>query len=425
MATGDSNKKYFTTFTVVAACAAVLVALLNLTVDPLGVFGIVDLDGFNHRKVMRTRYLRIAKAYAVERIRPQTVILGTSRAEGGLDPANPAFRLRPVYNLALPAATGHEMFRYLQHADSLGSVKQALLAVEFTSFNIYNSASQGDFSEDRLQSAPSGSWLFYRMLRHDLFPLLLALDMTKLSLNTWRGQNQADDCLDNGFRDWNVKLRDLLRAQGIRASFAAKEEELIRDVVNYKKQTRRETSNYTSYIELLDYCYQRGIDLRIVISPNHLRHFLILREMGLWTEFEAWQRQLLMINESRAIKHGRVPFPLWDFSAAGPYTTEVLPPGAGIGEELSYQWEISHYKKELGDQLLARVYGPDNGSGAPSGSGFGVRLTRVDVPNYQERSLAALLKYETDHQGEMRGLREKINKYYSLPESDRSVPVKF
>src|SRR5574340_549039 len=83
----------------------------------------------------------MGKAGAVCRIQPQAVIIGTSRAEVGLDPKHPGFGGVPTYNLALAAMGIGEMDLTLRHAvHASPQLKQAVIALDFLMFNAYREA---------------------------------------------------------------------------------------------------------------------------------------------------------------------------------------------------------------------------------------------------------------------------------------------
>jgi hypothetical protein len=81
-------------------------ALFNLLVDPYGLFRVISLEGFNRIKSQAGQRAETFKRHGAERMRPNALILGNSRAEVGFDPQSPAWpvAVRPVFNLALPGA---------------------------------------------------------------------------------------------------------------------------------------------------------------------------------------------------------------------------------------------------------------------------------------------------------------------------------
>src|SRR4030042_578707 len=62
-----------------------LISGFNWFVNPYGIYDSPGIEGFNKLKPELTTHLRMTKAYAVRRIKPSAICLGTSRAEVGID----------------------------------------------------------------------------------------------------------------------------------------------------------------------------------------------------------------------------------------------------------------------------------------------------------------------------------------------------
>ena len=80
------NRRYVTMFLLAACMAALGTAAVNYLVDPYGLFGVKQIEGFNARKPASAERVRVIKSYLAEQTRPRTVIGGNSRPEMGLDP---------------------------------------------------------------------------------------------------------------------------------------------------------------------------------------------------------------------------------------------------------------------------------------------------------------------------------------------------
>jgi hypothetical protein len=92
------------------------VAVFNLLVDPYGLFRLITIDEFNRIKSQAGHRAEMFKRHSAERVRPNALILGNSRAEVGFDPDSTAWplQMRPVFNLALPGTgpdTALQQFR--------------------------------------------------------------------------------------------------------------------------------------------------------------------------------------------------------------------------------------------------------------------------------------------------------------------------
>ena len=51
-----------------------------------------------------------------------------------------------------------------------------------------------------------------------------------------------------------------------------------------------------------------------------------------------------------------MPFPIWDFSNYNSYNAEPVPEKGDLDTKMQWYWESSHYKKELGNLMLDRIF---------------------------------------------------------------------
>src|SRR5690348_16923855 len=92
---------------VTLTCAAFLLALLCgilRYMDPVYYYGAKDRTWANAVRNGAVHYQEVSKVYSLDWYRPQTLIIGNSRSQTGLDPMHPGFVNQPVYNLAYPGA---------------------------------------------------------------------------------------------------------------------------------------------------------------------------------------------------------------------------------------------------------------------------------------------------------------------------------
>src|SRR5690242_14728849 len=90
-ASPDPAKGFVIAVIVCALLAPLAVPLANLVVDPFNRFGWVSIEGFNAQKPQFAAQERLAKPGVVCRMKPSSVVLGTSRVEVGIDPQHPGW----------------------------------------------------------------------------------------------------------------------------------------------------------------------------------------------------------------------------------------------------------------------------------------------------------------------------------------------
>ncbi len=95
----------------------VTVGLFNIIIDPYDVFNTPSFLGINHSKPRKDNSDRLFKATDIIRIKPVTILIGSSRTKQALDPNHPALKNeQPAYNLSLNGLNIYELRRYIEHA---------------------------------------------------------------------------------------------------------------------------------------------------------------------------------------------------------------------------------------------------------------------------------------------------------------------
>src|SRR6478735_5911651 len=105
---------------------------INLVIDPFGSYKLVELAGVNANKPAIQRRVKLAKAYDLRRVRPEAIVLGTSRSHIGLRMTHPGWEAASDrrYNSAFDGATTKEMYAYLRHAYAVRPVRQVVLGLD-------------------------------------------------------------------------------------------------------------------------------------------------------------------------------------------------------------------------------------------------------------------------------------------------------
>ena len=347
----------------------------NRFMDPFDIFDGPRIEGINANKPHFLSHLRMSKAIAVQRLKPTAIILGTSRAEAGIDPLHPGWSDHPVYNLAISSANIYEIFRYLQHAQAVQPLKQVVLMLDFFMFNAVSQDDKQDFDERRLavdvEGYPQGS-------NYDIFSSIASLDAFRSSIDTFFKQSKTSDYFPNGMSN-NTEIYNVIQWKGgNHYEFIFSENCYLNNLYNNFNFATAKRDLWQVYRQLIAMVYQQKLGLHIVISPSHARQFEAIAVKGLWQTFEQWKLQLVQINEQEAAKSGEELLPIWDFSGYNSYTTEKVPPLGDANTEMQWYWESSHYKKELGDLVLDRVFGHQE-PGRTVHPDFGTLITSENI----------------------------------------------
>lgn len=316
------------------------IGLFNIAVDPYGVINSVTLPRVNHLKPETTTHNRLFKAIDIVRIKPKTILLGTSRVDWSLDPTHPALAInQPVYNLGLPASGMYELRRYFQHAlANQPNLKQVIISLELLPFNELGRESAPDFTETRLEKT--------NLTPQDIVGVAFSLNALHSSIKTVTSNVNdvsSTDYYQNGMRVRLPKQKAFYTQLGGIAKYTT-----------FRLSNKRLADLKT----IINICQQRGIEVKVFITPSHATYFEEIYVAGLWPVWENWKREVVKIT------------PVWDFSGYNSINTEP------VSNQMENYLDSFHYSKEVGNLVLNRIldYHEEN---IPAD--FGVRITSDNI----------------------------------------------
>jgi tetratricopeptide (TPR) repeat protein len=410
-----SIKGFLAAFLGLILSAFLAMAAVSVVVDPYWRFDLVNVEGFNAQRLLANS--RIAKPGVLCRLNPTQVILGTSRAEVGLDPTHPAFSdiPGPVYNAALAGSGLHEIgttFRHAVHASP--NLQRVLVGLDFLMFNAHRElAAYGtevvDYDEERLLRSPWDSC--WRNLFHDYHDLL-GLGGVRNSVRSIRDQIDEVNITDSdigawiaqedryGFRRNFEALRQTrIRKGGYRAFFGTSQERYYTAKIwragsesRYCFAKEGQPNTIDEFRRIVRFARSTGLDVRFFVNPIHVRMLVAIREAGLWPQYEEWKRALVAVLAEEANESGKPAFALWDFSGFNSITAEVVPPAGDTMTRQHSFWEPSHYQSATGALVLDRILDHRTNS-RPVPNGFGISLTAQNIDDWITNTRMSLERY--------------------------------
>ena len=383
-----------------------LVAALNVAVDPFFVFGTPLVHGFNRYKPATQGREALAKSALLPRAQPHTLLVGTSKVQVGLDPASPAWQPedKPVFNNGLPGSTSPATLATIKDAMAVAPVRRVLVLLEpidlMKPFIPFVPAEPRHTSWARLQ---------------DLLDATLTRDALQASIDTLAGQwtNLPSGLRPNG-QMYDGIFRGPTLAEGPGALFGQKAPQNAQRVEQIARSLEAQPGAAIAQLDmvrqLVALCREKGVALDLALAPVHAD---LLRLFDL---ADLWPRYLLMRKDlARTVAEaGGNQVRLWNFTGFDPYSTEPVPPLGRRVPPLRWFWEPNHFRPEYGELLLETIY--------HGHEGVGTLLTSTDVatlnqaqttameadraaqPGEWARAAAALAKA----QAEMEGKREPI-----------------
>ncbi len=404
----------FAVFAGVLAC--------NAFVDPFGMYRSPRIEGLNAYKPEIQHRMRLYKAFEVRRVRPRSLILGTSRTHVGVSCGHEALRRleAPCYNLAFDGATTLEMFDYLRHAEAVRPLRHVVLGLDAYHLGFAPSFARPDFDPLVLRDGKVPSW--WRFVTGDL-RVLGSLDTLRASVQTVLAQDEAEPSWfsADGQRLGEVFFRRPVEnfvRYGPRVYF----DEIDRLEAGFQTEgatPRRANGNderampaslpaasslaYVAHI--VEFCRLHDIDLRIFITPAHAHQTEIAAAAGGLPAIEEGKRALVRLLAQDAAAHpGQPAVPLFDFSGYSSVTTEPLPP-EGSGAEMRFYWDSSHFKQIVGDYVLDRLFGI---AGRQVPADFGTRLTTSNIETALAKQRVAEAAYRRRFPADVASLRALV-----------------
>lgn len=365
--------RFLARFVLVLVCGIVAVTALVVVIDPYGLYGLVKPGRFNSVKPGLTRYQEEIKQVRLEQAHPAFVILGNSRAEIGLDPKAAALQAAgPGYNLAIAGTGTSTTLSQLRQMQAAGMApKTIIIGVEFLDFVPSATAPfAAAVMPEPVPAASPASAVFWK------FDTLFSLASVKDALLTLRIQHDPEAAtIDADGYNPLKEYRGFVRTDGYPKIFAQRAQENAR-AFHRKSTTRLNEEDLQRLQAILQTAAAMHGDIKLVIYPYHAQILALFNDAGLWPLFEAWKRQVITAVAQAEQRSPGAHITLFDFSGFGQYNCEHVPQPGDAGAATTWFWEGGHFKKSLGDIVLARVMAaPD----APQAA-FGFRL---DASNLQ------------------------------------------
>lgn len=337
-------KRWILFFSISIAIVITLVSGINYSVNPYNVFG----HHFDALFKNKTEILsdEMTKFYVVNRIKPKTIMLGTSRI--GLFPENQLspYVEGPIFNLGLPGSSIEEQIAYLDYMITHHPIKNVIWSLDFFSFNP-TKPKNATFIPDRLSDD-----IYY----NDYLVALFNFKTLQRSFNTVKSNQIPASYPDQPYSRAEVEsnIRDVLHQYAKEKNFLNSEEFKEPASINPKIALVKKT------IEL---CRKKHISCVLYTSPVYYQDIDMIYSLGLGNTFEYWKKSLASIH---------------------PYT-DFCTYSALSHDPMKFR-DSSHVIGSVGKQIFARIFAPDNKT---LSSDFGQTITSQNIDEHlnQQRKL--------------------------------------
>jgi len=319
--------------------------IINVAVDPYGVWRIAQFDGFNRVK----NHTRIDITEEFPHFRSHNhinLVLGSSSV-GSLYPGILVNYVNgAIYKLWVAGPPILTLYNILQELIPDYKIDNLFLGIDFVSFN---PAILRTLNEKMDQQVDNSNKVAFETL----MKTLVSYDTLKRSLSTVKDNMKSS-------------VSELPRELRIMGSLSDKDR-IIRSLqifVNnehlYNSEEFKDPDSISQNMEhlrkMVGVCKENNIKIRLFITPVHSEHFDLIYKMGLGNTFEKWKRDLAKISE------------FYDFTGHSPITAD-----AG--------WWIDsvHMIPEGGNYVFERIY---NQSGIKDQDSFGALVTSSNIESH-------------------------------------------
>lgn len=353
------------------------IIIFNWLINPFDIFDSPKISHLNENKLKVSKYSRVYKAIVLKKTKPKIIFLGTSRTEYGMDPNNQNLNSATAYNSATASGFPVEYEYYADMAIKNG-VNHIIIGTDFFAF----------YSKDLMRAG------FDKEVFKDSIPVkyFLSLNACESSFKVIGNRKQME-YLETGQRSSSSLERDFNQNGSYKKSFQKNEKGYLTNA--YQRDfCKIKSEHWRAFERILDKAHQHNVKVTLFISPSHARQWEVLDRAQGYGIFEEFKRKLVGINETIAYKNNKIPFALWDFSGYSILTTEVVPNDPNA--KMKWYWDSSHYKKELGDVVLDRMF-DGNFSGGQNYPDFGVKLTSENIEAHLAKLRIDRTRWQASH----------------------------
>lgn len=284
--------------------------VINFTIDPLGLNYLLLFRNVNEYKPAAVRFERKIKAYRIKKVKPKTLVLGSSRAVYGVNPETLQGFPIPVYNAALEYGQLFEMLKFLEYSIKVAPIEEVVLFLHYYNFN----TSEGVKSFE----IPVGKSDIISLLKLNLF--------SYFSLNAFLGTLETLILNTTKFvRIGSVQTGYIRLKQHGDRNFKAYSEEKRLELVRGEAQIVLESYNKGLDIvkKIKQLCLENNVKLYSILGPYPKEQILVRNEMNTWDVIEEWKHALKQIIEYVDYYNENSPFEAENFYDRVHFSAEV------------------------------------------------------------------------------------------------------
>ena len=368
------ERKYLLRLLIALLVSLLALGLFNAFIDPHRFFNLVTIKGLNEYKPYVTK-MRLRKPIHIYQRRPTILIMGSSRAGGGLHCEDFTTKVSECYNTALRGITTYEQYRLLEHAITVAAtankkIERVVLKLSYATFTETDFTKEG-FEEALAAHENEGISFTLRkaVLEKYLYALFSweALTDSRMTIEyqdksyAWRATGVWNFEEDGSWKTYVLPRfkNDPERLHTNRSKqWGSSVNAMVGQFAELKTQIDQHTDferSYENFAKLLDLAYSHHIAMDMMFPSEHADYLRLMDEAGIWPYMENWKRSIILMNEQIAAEHNATPYIIWDFGGYNEYSTEPTWDQLPLGQSMQWYEDIVHFQGSLGALMLAAV----------------------------------------------------------------------
>ncbi|MBF0343327.1 MAG: hypothetical protein HQL06_03765 [Nitrospirae bacterium] len=359
-------KKWYVFVLVCTLSFFLIEASFSFIVDYAGLFGFVSVERFNKYKTNSPNWT-VTKFYYINRIKPDAILLGTSRAISLDTKYMEEYIGGKVYNLALPASSIYEQYMYFKYMVENQNIKEAVVSLDLFAFNPnktkkYSLDNRG-FDENRLNRHIFIKDYIDNLISKNALVGTLMTVKNNYNMNTNHITSYETGVLVNkqiNNDDEVIKnIRNTIES-------AVKDEEYYNSPSFLNQNSIYKSIGYLS--KIIEVARANNIKLRFYISPIYKDYFDMKYILGYGNTYEVWKREIALLTD------------YYDFTGHNTVTSD------------KHWWYDAHHviTNTMSKLIFARLY---NDHTVPVPKDFGVLVTKDNIDTHIVKLRAQVEKH--------------------------------
>lgn len=288
---------------------------IRYIIDPVGINNKFDIG---LRKDVALAY-RTQKFVELNKIQPNTIILGGSRVHYLNTKDIEKYTQDKVYNLGLQFGTLEEQYYFLKHSLENFSINNVLIGLNFYTFDENLKENGSDFNKAIFEK---GFNTFYQIKHYLEIPLFKYLKY--VIPNNDRNLFYENGAITLYHQEQVIKNND---------KYYMWESTLEHYRETYQNYNVIGNSNLEYYKKIVELCKEYNINLKVFTTAVHSSQLKLIEETNTLDLFDIWKNEIASI------------FPFWDFMTENSVTSN----------EDNYI-DSSHIKQEFGYLYFAKIF---------------------------------------------------------------------